>query len=323
MQACTDTSLVVSVRDTSAVPLGDLKAIVIHQSRGASAYATVDPAGEVTVATVVAASATPKVSSSSSKIPMGKMWIEIFADHISSEANDLRIHMASEKGRLLDVLTPIKSFVAPSAITFDLPSQHKLGHLDTKRGKLHVIVSSFGVASPVTAVGTFAEVARVKLMPGSFQVAQSAIGNRIELHGSGFGSDCTVLTVTIKLASVIQTGFVSGIHRCSDAVLVADLGSTIGFAAGTAISATVTRDTEFAHQTSNEAVVGYFAAALTSVPILSASAVQISSQSSGLFLRGGNFGVDRTEMRVYLSSSSGAWFDAHIETSNSTAMQVN
>jgi len=325
---CSNTDLIVSVRDTSAVPLGPLKAIVIHQENGASAYATTDPAGEVTVATIVAASATPVVSPSTSNIPLGTQSIQIFVDLISSSPADLRVHMADNKGTLLDILTPITALVVPSGITFSIPADYIRQSLDKPgNARLHVVVSSFGVSSAAAVVGIFAESVEVKLNPGGLQVARSAIGNRIELHGTGFGGDCTMLAVAVKLVAGVgfKAGFVSGIHRCSDTLIIADLASTMGgagYAAGDSITAVVTRTTEFAQVDSNMAVVGYFAAALTSVPVLSASAVQISSQSSGLSLHGGNFGADRDDMRVYLSSSSGAWFDAHIEDSNVTALRV-
>lgn len=111
------------------------------------------------------------------------------------------------------------------------------------------------------------------------------------------------------------------VHLCHDTVLIVDVGDTTS-ASGSTLSATVQRTTELGTITSNEAVVGYLQSPLQHIPVLTSSVAQVSPVTSDVFIEGSYFGVLANNIRVYLSSSSGAPALADVSLIDSSHIKV-
>ena len=91
--ACTDTRMVVSVGDTSAVALGSLEAVVTHSTYGSSHFG-----GAVQVGTVEAAITTPFVQPSSALFPSSGGDLAIDGSGFGTVAADIRVYLMTPSG---------------------------------------------------------------------------------------------------------------------------------------------------------------------------------------------------------------------------------
>jgi len=321
---CTDSTLIVSVSDTSVVPVGPLKAVV-STSYGSSGFGNVDPVGEVVIGEVLAAvvgTMEPLISISDYAISSGDSNIQIFADHIGSLAAEIRVHLVGDKG-YYNIITPLTQFIQPSRLVFEMPAGNFLQKKATSA--LQAVVTRYGLRSEKALVGDLTHSAyitkKVTLMKeNNFMMAKSVLGNRIELRGQGFGTDPTQVMVTFT-----PTLTIAGIHHCSDGLLVVDTANSVDALSGTTkLAASVTKTTPTRVLSTPVVTVATILPQMDAIPLIQASHQQVARHSTGVAISGVNFGFDAGEIRVYLATTTGPLVeDIQIDTTNSTSMHIS
>lgn len=250
----------------------------------------------------------PVIATSTVDIALGSTSTSFFCDFVGSVDSDIRVYVTHN-----EVMwnAPITQFDAPSGLAISFPAGYT-----SRRGSVYAVVSLKGVASNASTIGNFRD-ASIVLKNSNLAVARNSHGNRIELHGSGFGGDPTQVSVTTTPTLQSQS-----IHVCQDTLLIIDVADTTAVS-GTVLSASVQRSTALGTITSNEATIGYLQSALQHKPVLSSSAEQMSQISADVLIKGNYFGAVANNIRVYLTSSMGTSALSQISLVDSKHIRVN
>jgi len=302
--ACLDTKLVVSVGDTNAVTVGSLKAVVSHRVYGSSHFG-----GEAEIGSVVAAIGGPTIISSLSAISSSSSSVDVYGQTFGSTAADVRVYAAADH----NYISPagINSFVPETRVTISLSDLHGLGQI-IKGATLFAIVCRQGVASDKTPIGTVEDLT-IHVVPRQMKLARSPLGNRIEVHGSGFGTDPSQV-------EVVTTVPITGIFWCQDTLIIADTGDTSSLTS--TMTASVRRNTEFGVLQSPTVVIAVMETSLTQTPVLASSLQQASVDDACFSLRGQHFGTSPQDVQTYITPSVGTTVFAHAHNMTSTTLQT-
>ena len=204
--ACTDTSLILDLADSSTLALGALLAVVTHSSAGSS--------GSVQIGTISAAIATPGVTPDLSSIDGSATAITLSGMNFGSSVADTKIYLEGHP-----LITGSVSAVSPSSLTFGVS-----GMSDSNAGVLHAVVAVTGVQSewvPIALIAAAAPIAH----HARFKVARSQSGNVFEIRGDQFGADCLDITISLVSSDAGSAAFsfpndVNKPFRCTDSLLV-------------------------------------------------------------------------------------------------------
>lgn len=251
-------------------------------------------------------STSPWLVSSNDTILSSDTSVVLFCDFLGSAASEIRVYLASS-GNSVSTPLQLMQFSSPSAMEVSLPTG--------ATGVLRAVVTRLGLKSNVAVVGMF-QSQTIHLNAAAFSIARSNLGNRIELHGYGFGHDASEISVNLSLAVQVR-----GIYSCEDTLLVFDLGDTSTVGTGT-LSATVQRVTDHSTLISNEATVANLHDSLEYAPVLSSSIKEVSQASTEVSIQGSNFGTEANDVRVYLTSAWEGAVPVEVHLTNSSSMKV-
>jgi len=145
---------------------------------------------------------------------------------------------------------------------------------------------------------------------GSFKVSQHSTGNRIEVGGMNFGTDC------LDLAVIFTPNVASNIVDCHDAMLFVDTAATNSLTLGDLL-AVVSRS----GGSSTAVKVGEVVAAV-SAPSVTASVDAVSYKETMLEIIGSGFGTVIDDVKVYLIPTGGVVPSTIVKHVADTAISV-
>merc|ERR1712166_1650201 len=274
-----------AVSDTSGVVVGALSAVVSHAVYGSSNFGSSVQVGEI----ISISTAAHTVSPSHSVLSSASRSIHIYGHGFSNDLSSMAVYFQFRHHKSI-IVAEVASSDFGTSINATFRAALPLGS-----DSLSAVVSRYGVRSNPTTVGTMT--AMPSIDPGSLTLDKSSSGNRIEIYGNNFGNDATEVRVLFSPADILATQII----ECSDTVLVVDTSDsnsvTVNF-----LTALVQR--------SPFSVPGEY----TTIALWGSQSqvTPIVSQQSALFrkgkftLYGQHFGAAVGDVKVYLSTSSGA-----------------
>ena len=295
---CRDNLITVNMGDTtSSSMLGILKANISQSSHGVMQ--------SVVVANIVGTAPVPTIVSSASSIVSTAEELTLHGSNLGINLEDVRIYLSSSSSST----TVLASVMSLNGGSFDIKIS---GLSDAHAGHLEADVTVRGMSTgATTTIGVVAAV-RPVVSSGSFSVAQSSIGNIIEISGTRFHNDASNLAVVFTpTLSNVQ------IMRCTESLLIVNTGNTQSTAQGSL-------NVEVIHSvwgSSGTVVIGNIVSGI-SLPALTGSTTQIAASTKDITFAGQNLGSATNTVRAYLFPANGHYPVASVLSVSSNSVQL-